>query len=371
MRAMFAKLNVDSQPAGGRPCRGRQVRGRAQGASTRRDKLVAQFPVTMGSKQGSAAARHVEGDDLRLHAAVPLPARPVLGRRRRQGRAEACRRARTARSAWRGSTSPRSITASTARPSRRPSAAPKSIGCIRLTNWDVLRLSQMLKPASRPSSRPDGRERTMVNRIGYVVVIAVLISACWPCSTAGSAGDGGPSRRRRPTRRVVNPAGPAGAGRRSAASRSARPGSPSRSPGSSRANWSTPSPRRGPAGRGSMTRSTSWRRPARPVVSVRAGHGRETVLLARAAAGPASTSARDDGRWTYYYAHLSAYAPGLREGQRVRRGTPVGYVGFSGNANPAGPHLHFAINRMAPGEKWYQGTPVNPYPLLAGKAARR
>ncbi len=39
----------------------------------------------------------------------------------------------------------------------------------------------------------------------------------------------------------------------------------------------------------------------------------------------------------------------------------------TGNANPAGPHLHFAINRMEPGEKWYQGTPINPYPLLAGK----
>ncbi len=42
-------------------------------------------------------------------------------------------------------------------------------------------------------------------------------------------------------------------------------------------------------------------------------------------------------------------------------------VGATGNANPAGPHLHFAINRMNPGEKWWQGTPINPYPLLAGK----
>jgi hypothetical protein len=25
---------------------------------------------------------------------------------------------------------------------------------------------------------------------------------------------------------------------------------------------------------------------------------------------------------------------------------------------------------MAPGEKWYHGTPVNPYPLLAGKRAK-
>src|SRR5688500_9748217 len=75
----------------------------------------------------------------------------------------------------------------------------------------------------------------------------------------------------------------------------------------------------------------------------------------------------DDGRWNYYYAHLNDYAPGLKEGQQVTRGTRLGTVGFTGNANPAGPHLHFAINRMAPGEKWYDGTPVNPYPLLAGK----
>ena len=74
----------------------------------------------------------------------------------------------------------------------------------------------------------------------------------------------------------------------------------------------------------------------------------------------------EDGQWMYYYAHLDAYAPGLKEGQKVRRGDPVGTVGFTGNANPAGPHLHFAVNRMAPGESWYQGTPVNPYPMLVG-----
>ena len=51
------------------------------------------------------------------------------------------------------------------------------------------------------------------------------------------------------------------------------------------------------------------------------------------------------------------------------RGDPIGTVGSTGNANPAGPHLHFAIHRMAPGERWYQGRPVNPYPLLAGSGA--
>jgi murein DD-endopeptidase MepM/ murein hydrolase activator NlpD len=74
-----------------------------------------------------------------------------------------------------------------------------------------------------------------------------------------------------------------------------------------------------------------------------------------------------DGRWTYYYAHLQGYAPGLAEGQKVKRGQLIGRVGHTGNANSTGPHLHFAINRMRAGEKWYQGSPVNPYPLLAGK----
>ena len=78
-----------------------------------------------------------------------------------------------------------------------------------------------------------------------------------------------------------------------------------------------------------------------------------------------------DRRWVYYYAHLQSYAPGLAEGQQVKRGQMLGRVGATGNANPAGPHLHFAINRMEAGEKWYQGTPINPYPLLAAKPANR
>ena len=55
----------------------------------------------------------------------------------------------------------------------------------------------------------------------------------------------------------------------------------------------------------------------------------------------------DDKLWSYYYAHLKSYAPGLKEGQRVSRGQLIGHVGSTGNANPAGPHLHFAINRMS------------------------
>jgi murein DD-endopeptidase MepM/ murein hydrolase activator NlpD len=76
-----------------------------------------------------------------------------------------------------------------------------------------------------------------------------------------------------------------------------------------------------------------------------------------------------DGKWMYYYAHLSAYAPGLAEGQQVKRGQVIARVGHTGDASAAGPHLHFAINSMAPGERWWSGTAINPYPLLAGKRA--
>ena len=74
-----------------------------------------------------------------------------------------------------------------------------------------------------------------------------------------------------------------------------------------------------------------------------------------------------DQKWVYYYAHLSAYAPGLAEGQQVKRGQVIARVGHTGDASPSGPHLHFAINSMAPGERWWNGTAINPYPLLAGK----
>jgi murein DD-endopeptidase MepM/ murein hydrolase activator NlpD len=106
----------------------------------------------------------------------------------------------------------------------------------------------------------------------------------------------------------------------------------------------------------------------RPVIAAASGTV-EKIFFSDGGGGKTVYVRSDDGLWSYYYAHLNDYAPGLKEGQRVARGTRLGTVGFSGNANPAGPHLHFAINRMAPGEKWYDGTPVNPYPLLAGKKA--
>lgn len=73
-----------------------------------------------------------------------------------------------------------------------------------------------------------------------------------------------------------------------------------------------------------------------------------------------------DGRLTYYYAHLAGYAANVREGARVTAGQTLGYVGDSGNAGAGNTHLHFEVHRMQPGEPWYRGEAVNPYPLLVG-----
>ena len=106
-----------------------------------------------------------------------------------------------------------------------------------------------------------------------------------------------------------------------------------------------------------------------PVIAAAPGKV-EKLFFSNGGGGITAYVRSDDGRWIYYYAHLLSYAPGLAEGQRMQRGQLIGRVGHTGNANPAGAHLHFAIFRMNPGERWWQGTPINPYPLLAGKPPR-
>jgi murein DD-endopeptidase MepM/ murein hydrolase activator NlpD len=70
------------------------------------------------------------------------------------------------------------------------------------------------------------------------------------------------------------------------------------------------------------------------------------------------------GRYCYYYAHLERYAKDLEEGDRVEGGDVIGYVGTSGNAPPGVPHLHFAIFRLGPEKRWWEGEPLNPFTLL-------
>jgi murein DD-endopeptidase MepM/ murein hydrolase activator NlpD len=69
--------------------------------------------------------------------------------------------------------------------------------------------------------------------------------------------------------------------------------------------------------------------------------------------------------YCYYYAHLDRYAEGLLEGKPLRKGDRIGYVGTTGNAPPTTPHLHFTIFKLGPEKRWWEGVPINPFPILA------
>jgi murein DD-endopeptidase MepM/ murein hydrolase activator NlpD len=69
--------------------------------------------------------------------------------------------------------------------------------------------------------------------------------------------------------------------------------------------------------------------------------------------------------FAYYYAHLDRYAADVQEGQMVKRGDVIGYVGSTGNASADAPHLHFAIVRLGPEKHWWQGDAINPYLVLS------
>jgi len=71
-----------------------------------------------------------------------------------------------------------------------------------------------------------------------------------------------------------------------------------------------------------------------------------------------------DSTLVYYYAHLDRYADGLAEGQIVRQGDLIAYVGDTGNAGPGNYHLHFGIWRVVDPQHYWDGEEINPYPLL-------
>ncbi len=70
-------------------------------------------------------------------------------------------------------------------------------------------------------------------------------------------------------------------------------------------------------------------------------------------------------RFVYYYAHLDGYAWGLKEGDHVKRGDVIGYVGTTGNAPETTPHLHFAISKLDADRRWWGGTALDPYLVWA------
>lgn len=71
-----------------------------------------------------------------------------------------------------------------------------------------------------------------------------------------------------------------------------------------------------------------------------------------------------DQKLIFYYAHLSRYADGLTEGKQVRQGEVIAYVGDTGNAGPGNYHLHFSIASISDPTRYWEGTNINPYPLL-------
>jgi murein DD-endopeptidase MepM/ murein hydrolase activator NlpD len=97
---------------------------------------------------------------------------------------------------------------------------------------------------------------------------------------------------------------------------------------------------------------------------IAADDGTVIKLFTSAAGGLTVYQFDPDQRYCYYYAHLDAYAMGLHEGQMLKRGDLIGYVGTTGNAPKDTPHLHFAVIRLDPDKRWWSGTAIDPYPLL-------
>lgn len=69
------------------------------------------------------------------------------------------------------------------------------------------------------------------------------------------------------------------------------------------------------------------------------------------------------GKYHMYYAHLEAYAPGLKQGQHISAGQLIGFVGDSGYGNKGttgkfAPHLHFGMYYKSSGKA------TNPYYYL-------
>lgn len=78
-----------------------------------------------------------------------------------------------------------------------------------------------------------------------------------------------------------------------------------------------------------------------------------------------------DGRLRYYYAHLDRYRDGLKEGQRVRRGELIAYVGDTGNAGRGNYHLHFSIAILSDVKRYWEGVNLNPYDVLRASPVAR
>ena len=71
-----------------------------------------------------------------------------------------------------------------------------------------------------------------------------------------------------------------------------------------------------------------------------------------------------DKRFFYYYAHLQKRADDVHEGDLVQKGRTIGFVGDTGNAGPGNYHLHFSIAIANDPKRYWEGTYIDPYPIL-------
>jgi murein DD-endopeptidase MepM/ murein hydrolase activator NlpD len=99
-----------------------------------------------------------------------------------------------------------------------------------------------------------------------------------------------------------------------------------------------------------------------PVIA--ADSGRILRISTNALGGNTIYATDPMGRVVYYYAHLDAYQAGLAQGALIARGDTLGFVGTTGNAPKDTPHLHFQVMRMPPDWRYWDGEPINPYPLF-------
>jgi murein DD-endopeptidase MepM/ murein hydrolase activator NlpD len=92
-----------------------------------------------------------------------------------------------------------------------------------------------------------------------------------------------------------------------------------------------------------------------PVLAAASGR---IIRLGNSGAGGIGLYVADaSGRYVEYYAHLTGYAPNVKEGLRVEQGDVIGFVGSTGNASPDAPHLHFQV--MRGDANYWNGTPID------------
>lgn len=93
-----------------------------------------------------------------------------------------------------------------------------------------------------------------------------------------------------------------------------------------------------------------------PVMSI--GDGKVTLRQWKGGGGN-TVYIKHNSVYSTGYLHLSAYAKGLKVGDRVRQGQVIGYVGSTGAST--GPHLDFRV--------WKNGTPINPLKMESPSVA--